>query len=86
MLPLKREILVLGVPDLEKFAKGEKGSPSDQVRVLDLCLKHGLVKVDKDLIDELWHAVELNVSDEDRPAIKRAWNQIVGRRLVEAAT
>ena len=82
-----REILEKGLPELENIATGRRGKPSDAVRAMGVAARFGLDdKVDKGLIDELWHAVELNISEEDRPAIKHAWNQIVGRRLVEAAT
>ena len=43
-------------------------------------------KVDKGLIDELWAAVERTVSEDDLPKVHDAWNLIVGRRLIEAAT
>ena len=72
-----------------EFSVKVKGPPrdADQLKAMQIAGQMGLTeKVDKDLIDELWHAVELNVSEEDLPAVKRAWNQIVGRRLVEAAT
>ena len=82
-----REIIDKGLPELEEIATGRKGKPSDAVKAMGVAARFGLNdRVDKALIDELWHAVDLNVSEEDRPAIKRAWNQIVGRRLVEAAT
>ncbi len=82
-----REIIEKGLGELEEIATGRKGKPSDAVKAMGVAARFGLNdRVDKGLIDELWHAVELNVSEEDRPAIKRAWNKIVGRRLIEAAT
>ena len=42
--------------------------------------------LDKGLIDELWDAVERTVAEDDLPKVHDAWNLIVGRRLIEAAT
>ena len=82
-----REILEKGLPYLEEFVTGERedAKPSDQLRAIEIAAKFGLeVKVDKGLVDELWGAIELHVPDEHRPAIKREFNRIVGRRLAEA--
>ena len=82
-----RDILGDGLPQLRLFAEGKLGSERDQLRAFEIAARYGLdVKVDKALIDELWLAVEMNVADEDVPKIKRAWNRIVGRRLIEAVT
>lgn len=79
-----REILEKGLPHLEEFVTGD-AKPSDQLRAIKIAAKFGLdVKVDKSLVDELWQAIELHVPDESRPALKREFSLIVGRRLAEA--
>jgi hypothetical protein len=82
-----REILDKGLPHLEEFVKGGRADakPADQLRAIEIAGKFGLdVKVDKSLVDELWAAIELHVPEENRPALKREFNLIVGRRLAEA--
>lgn len=66
-----------------EFLGPPKGS--DQARVWDMLLRHGLdVQVDKSLVDEIWDAIEAHVPDEVRPTLKDEINKIVGRRLAEA--
>ena len=82
-----REILDKGLPHLEEFVKGDRddAKPADQLRAIEIAGKFGLdVKVDKSLVDELWQAIELHVPEENRPALKREFSLIVGRRLAEA--
>lgn len=82
-----RVILDKGLPYLEEFVVGEHGTPSDQLKAIDIAARVGLnVKVDKALIDELWLAVETTVAADQLPKVKHAWNRIVGRRLIEAVT
>ena len=82
-----REILEEGLPHLREFVTGESegAKPADQLRAIEIAAKFGLdVKVDKSLVDELWQAIELHVPDENRSALKREFQLIVGRRLAEA--
>ncbi len=82
-----REILEKGLPHLEEFVTGDRegAKPSDQLRAIEIAAKFGLdVKVDKSLVDELWAAIEMHVPDENRAALKREFQLIVGRRLAEA--
>ena len=82
-----REIIEKGLGELEEIATGRKGKPSDAVKAMGVAARFRLIeKIDKGLIDELWAAVERTVSEEDLPKVHDAWNQIVGRRLIEAAT
>ena len=82
-----RDIVEKGMDELEAYASGEKGKPADTLKAIDIAAKYGLnEKIDKGLIDELWAAVERTVSEEDLPKVHDAWNLIVGRRLIEAAT
>lgn len=82
-----REILEKGLPHLEEFVTGDRedAKPADQLRAIEIAGRFGLdVKVDKSLVDELWQAIEKHVPEENRPALKREFNLIVGRRLAEA--
>ena len=82
-----REILDEGLPFLREFAvgAGEDARPSDQRMAIGVAGRIGMgEKVGKGLVDELWAAVEATVDADALPAVRREWNRIVGRRLIEA--
>jgi len=66
-----------------EFVGPPKGS--DQTRVWDMLMKHGLDEaVDKSLGDEVWAAIEAHVPDDSRAPLKAEINRVIGRRLAEA--
>ena len=80
-----REILDEGLPHLQEFATGVSGTPSDQLKAIDIAARHGLAKeaYDEDLILALWDATEALLPDDQelRVRIKKAWVPILAAKM-----